>query len=196
MKFIGSLSFAFLAGLALAACSSGEETSLAEEVAEVQQTQGSTQSASEPSDESVPSDAIGPVATATFPGLDIAALDLEDGSTTTIAQLVDGSKPVVLYGYAPHCPTCRAHAASEINDFVAAKGDEYEVIAVGTTDDAQQAQDFYDTIGANHKVIWSGDRDIWAWANGGNAFQRMVVFNADLNQKSDTFSFFEISNLP
>ena len=125
-------------------------------------------------------------------GFDIEAVDLATSETVTLADFVDGEKPVVVWGFAPHCGTCLAEVP-QFNAFAAANPD-VQVIGVGQSDTLELAFQFHEISGAEFPLVYSTGGDIWREAAVG--FQTMNVYSADLTQKvSQPFHFYQRDSL-
>ncbi len=125
-------------------------------------------------------------------GFDIEAVDLATNETVTLAEYVDGTKPVVVWGFAPHCGTCLAEVP-QFNAFAEANPD-VQVIGVGQTDTLDLAFRFHEASGAEFPLVYATGGDIWREAAVG--FQTMNVYSADLSQKvSQPFHFYDTGSL-
>lgn len=125
-------------------------------------------------------------------GFDIEAVDLATSETVTLSDFVDGTKPVVVWGFAPHCGTCLAEVP-QFNAFQAANPD-VQVIGVGQTDTLDLAFRFHEASGAEFPLVYATGGDIWREAAVG--FQTMNVYSPDLSQKvSQPFHFYDTGSL-
>lgn len=154
--------------ISLAACG-GEETTAAD-------APGSTSASDSPSDS--PS---GSAATDGTEGPDTAVPELLDFTSTTVAgEDFDGAslagRPVVLWFWAPWCPTCRGQVP-QVEDLAGTYGDEVSVVGIGSLDSAEAIADFArDVEGITHLE----DTDGVLWQRFGVTEQSsFVVLDAD-----------------
>lgn len=101
---------------------------------------------------------------------------------TTLAQLIEGDKPVVLWSFAAWCPQCRAEAPA-IDAFAAANPD-IQVIGIGSLDTAEASVGFIQETGVqNSTMVWADqDGALWAQLGFSGRTERLVV-SADLSQR-------------
>ncbi len=92
---------------------------------------------------------------------DVEVLDVVSGETVALPAAVKSDKPVLLWAWAPHCPTCRAEAPG-LEKFAAAHSDKFTVVGIGTQDDEQFAKDFIaDTGVATPRMLWDSSFESW-----------------------------------
>jgi thiol-disulfide isomerase/thioredoxin len=115
------------------------------------------------------------------PGGDAAVPELLDFTSTTVAgQDFDGAslagRPVVLWFWAPWCPTCRGQVP-QVEQLARAFGDEVSVVGVGSLDSAEAIAGFArDVEGITHLE----DVDGVLWQRFGVTEQSsFVVLDAD-----------------
>ena len=158
--------------ISLAACG-GEETTAAD-------APGSTSAPDSPTDSPTESPS-GPAATEGTERPDAAVPALLDFSSTTVAgEDFDGAslagRPVVLWFWAPWCPTCRGQVP-QVEDLAGTYGDEVSVVGIGSLDSAEAIADFArDVEGITHLE----DADGVLWQRFGVTEQSsFVVLDAD-----------------
>lgn len=71
---------------------------------------------------------------------DVSVEDLAGGSLS-VADLAGGERPVLVWFYAPHCPSCAAEAA-DVERFSKAHRDVVDVVGLGTQDSVEEARAF------------------------------------------------------
>lgn len=71
---------------------------------------------------------------------DVTVQDLA-GGTVNVADLASGDTPVLVWFWAPHCPSCNAEAA-DVERFAKANERTVEVVGLGTQDSVREARDF------------------------------------------------------
>lgn len=91
----------------------------------------------------------------------VEVLDVVTGETVSLPAAVKSDKPVLLWAWAPHCPTCRAEAPG-LEQFAAAHSDKFTVVGIGTQDDEQYARDFIaDTGVSTPRMLWDASYESW-----------------------------------
>lgn len=100
------------------------------------------------------------------PGADSVPIEMTDvatGETTSLRAALtpaDG-KPLVVWFWAPFCPTCRGEAP-ELDEFMASNADRVAMVGIGTRDDLSQAREFRDDTGvSNFPLLWEGSGRAW-----------------------------------
>ncbi len=104
----------------------------------------------------------------------ISANSINDGETT-LGELIDGDKPVLLWSYAAWCPNC-AREAPSIDAFAAANPD-VQVIGVGSLDSAQNSVGFIRNTGVQNSVmVWADDNGaLWSQLGFSGRTENLVV---------------------
>lgn len=84
-----------------------------------------------------------------------------DEGQTTLNDLIDGDKPVVLWSYAAWCVNCMREAP-DIDAFAEANPD-VQVIGIGALDSAEASVGFIQDTGVqNSTMVWAGeDAGLW-----------------------------------
>jgi|GEM_PF-3398514 len=139
---------------------------------------------SQPADVSNSGSADGQTEVVAAKGFQTVAFDLAADQESTLADVVDGDKPVVLWGFAPHCGTCRGHV-SEVNEFAKANPN-IQIIGIGQWDDLNLAKDFYEKTSPNFDLFYSAEGTLWE--ESGISFQKMAVYSSDLSKKTQAVS--------
>ena len=105
-----------------------------------------------------------------------------DGGQTTLEELIDGDRPVVLWSFAAWCVNCRADAP-DIEAFAAANP-EVQVIGVGALDSADASVEFIQDTGvATSEVVWAGEGpELWQQL-GFSGRTENIVFSPDLSEQ-------------
>ncbi len=109
----------------------------------------------------------GPVATdlpAVSPDSLVPAVDVVDvrtGDTVNLGSVVPSDKPVLLWAWAPHCPSCRAEAGG-LEKFAASHQDRLTVVGIGTQDDLDYARGFLEDTGVTTPLmLWDESFESW-----------------------------------
>lgn len=113
----------------------------------------------------------------------ISANSINDGETT-LGELIDGDKPVLLWSFAAWCPNC-AREAPSIDAFAAANPD-VQVIGVGSLDSAQNSVGFIRNTGVQNSVmVWADDNGaLWGELGFSGRTENLVV-SPDLMERFD-----------
>jgi thiol-disulfide isomerase/thioredoxin len=168
------LAIALVAPLAisLAACG-GEASTSADDPGSASATDSPSAASSDSSGDAGSTDG------AERPAGDVPAL-LDFTSTTVAGEDFEGAslagRPVVLWFWAPWCPTCRGQVP-QVEDLAGTYGDEVSVVGVGSLDSAEAIADFArDVEGITHLE----DADGVLWQRFGVTEQSsFVVLDAD-----------------
>ncbi len=117
--------------------------------------------------------------------------DTADGTIRELADVVTGDRSVLLWYWAPHCATCRGHAA-DVAQFALEHNEVLQVVGVGSQDDFELTQDFLDTTGTRDSevltMLWEGSGNIWG-LNDVRTNSAMQLFTHDLTQGSGIIFF-------
>lgn len=93
------------------------------------------------------------------PSVDVT--DVRSGATVDLASILPSDKPVLLWAWAPHCPSCRAEA-DDLEEFAAAHLDRLTVVGIGTQDDLEYAKSFLvDTGVTTPLMLWDESFESW-----------------------------------
>jgi thiol-disulfide isomerase/thioredoxin len=93
------------------------------------------------------------------PSVDV--VDVRSGDTLDLASIVPSDKPVLLWAWAPHCPSCRA-VAGDLEKFAAANVDRLTVVGLGTQDDLEYAKEFLADTGVETPLmLWDESFESW-----------------------------------
>jgi len=91
----------------------------------------------------------------------VNVVDVRSGETVDFASIVPSDTPVLLWAWAPHCPTCRAEAGG-LEEFAAAHRDRLTVVGIGTQDDLEYAKEFLaDTGVTTPRMLWDESFQSW-----------------------------------
>ncbi|MGD9526225.1 MAG: TlpA family protein disulfide reductase [Dehalococcoidia bacterium] len=91
----------------------------------------------------------------------VPVIDVRTGENVDLGSVVPSDKPVLLWAWAPHCPTCRAEAP-EVEAFAAANVDALTIVGMGTQDDLEYAKGFLaDTGVSTPRMLWDPGFDSW-----------------------------------
>lgn len=83
------------------------------------------------------------------------------GGEVDLASLVPSSTPILLWAWAPHCPTCAAEAPA-VEAFSKKNANAVTVVGIGTQDDFAQAEDFVSTYGVpTPQMLWDPGFESW-----------------------------------
>lgn len=92
---------------------------------------------------------------------DVEVVDVVSGLPVSLTRSVASDKPVLLWAWAPHCPSCRAEAAG-LEQFAAANTDRLKVVGLGTQDDLEYARGFVaDTGVRTPQMLWDASFESW-----------------------------------
>lgn len=111
----------------------------------------------------------------------ITANSVNDG-VTTLNELIDGDKPVLLWSFAAWCPNC-AREAPFIDAFAAANPD-VQVIGVGSLDSVENSVGFIRGTGVQNSVMVFADDNATLWGElGFSGRTENLVVSPDLTQR-------------
>lgn len=92
---------------------------------------------------------------------DVEVVDVVSGVPVSLTRSVASDKPVLLWAWAPHCPSCRAEAGG-LEQFAAANVDRFKVVGLGTQDDLEYARGFVaDTGVRTPQMLWDSSFESW-----------------------------------
>jgi thiol-disulfide isomerase/thioredoxin len=92
---------------------------------------------------------------------DVEVLDVISGAPVSLTRSVASDAPVLLWAWAPHCPSCRAEAG-DLERFAAAHTDRFTVVGIGTQDDLEYARGFLaDTGVRTPQMLWDPSFQSW-----------------------------------
>lgn len=119
----------------------------------------------------------GPPDEATGP---IEMVDVATGETESLESALtptDG-KPLLVWFWAPFCPTCRGEAP-ELDQFMADNAQRVDLVGIGTRNDLEQAEDFLaDTGVSNFPLLWEDSGRSWT-ENSVAAQPYTILIDAD-----------------
>jgi thiol-disulfide isomerase/thioredoxin len=93
------------------------------------------------------------------PAVDV--VDVRTGDTVNLGSVVPSDKPVLLWAWAPHCPSCRAEAG-DLEKFAASNQDRLAVVGIGTQDDLDYARGFLEDTGVTTPLmLWNESFESW-----------------------------------
>jgi len=91
----------------------------------------------------------------------VEVLDVRSGEKLDLQSVVPSKRPVLLWAWAPHCPSCRREAPA-LERFAAENKDAIKVVGIGTQDDQEYAQEFLKTTGVNTpQMLWDDSFESW-----------------------------------
>ena len=91
----------------------------------------------------------------------VEVIDVNTEAPVNLGSVVPSDAPVLLWAWAPHCPSCRAEAP-ELEEFAAANTDKVTVVGLGTQDDLAYAKEFVaDTGVTTPQMLW--DPTFFTW---------------------------------
>ena len=83
------------------------------------------------------------------------------GGEVDLAALVPSRTPILLWAWAPHCPTCAGEAPA-VEAFAKKHADSVTVVGIGTQDDLALAEDFVSTYGVSTpQMLWDPGFESW-----------------------------------
>lgn len=77
---------------------------------------------------------------------DVTVTEIDGGGDVRLSSLAPSKKPLLIWFWAPHCPTCNAEAPS-VEQFSKDHAKELTVVGLGAQDSLEQAEDFVDEHG-------------------------------------------------
>lgn len=98
---------------------------------------------------------------ASSPLPDVAVWNVGEAEWVQFADVLPSSSPVLLWFYAPHCPSCAAEAGT-MKAFAEEHAGDIEVVGVGTQDDAGMAADFVARHDIPFTMLWDETFESWA----------------------------------
>lgn len=91
----------------------------------------------------------------------VDTVDVRTGNTVNLGSVVPSDKPVLLWAWAPHCPSCRAEAG-DLEKFAANHQDRLTVVGIGTQDDLDYARSFLEDTGVTTPLmLWDESFESW-----------------------------------
>jgi thiol-disulfide isomerase/thioredoxin len=92
---------------------------------------------------------------------DVQVVEVGSGAPVSLPGAVASDKPVLLWAWAPHCPSCRAEAGG-LERFAAAHTERLAVVGIGTQDDLDYARAFVaDTGVRTPRMLWDASFESW-----------------------------------
>ena len=83
------------------------------------------------------------------------------GGEVNLAALVPSQTPILLWAWAPHCPTCAGEAPA-VEEFSKKNASAVTVVGIGTQDDFALAEDFVSTYGVSTpQMLWDPGFESW-----------------------------------
>ena len=83
------------------------------------------------------------------------------GGEVDLAELVPSQTPILLWAWAPHCPTCAGEAPA-VEEFSKKNADAVTVVGIGTQDDFALAEEFVSTYGVSTpQMLWDPGFESW-----------------------------------
>lgn len=153
---LASLAVAAVLGLALAAC--GAETESAAPASSPSPTTPTPQDDMDSGDKDEKDKAEVDTSNSVLPSVQVKDVA---GGEVDLATLVPSKTPILLWAWAPHCPTCAGEAPA-VEAFSKKHADAVTVVGVGTQDDLALAQDFVSTYGVSTpQMLWDPGFESW-----------------------------------
>lgn len=92
----------------------------------------------------------------------VAVVDLTACEVVDLAALDPGDRPLLVWAWAPSCPSCQAESA-DVVAWAAENGDRVAVVALGTQDGVAPASGFRNTLlaDATFPVVWEDGFRSW-----------------------------------
>lgn len=119
------------AALGLAACGGSDDGNAA-----------ATSPADEPPEGLVVQEEPAPDADGDAPRLpDVTVTEIDGGGDVKLSSLAPAEKPLLVWFWAPHCPTCNAEAP-EVETFTKEHADTLTVVGLGAQDSLEEAEEF------------------------------------------------------
>jgi thiol-disulfide isomerase/thioredoxin len=153
------------AGLLFAGCSSASSLTEADSPAETAGLEtpmshsGESAQSTDPTESDPSEAAAAPIGTGIVPTVDV--IDVNTEASVNLGSVVPSDTPVLLWAWAPHCPSCRAEAP-ELQEFAAANLDKVTVVGIGTQDDLPYAKEFIaDTGVTTPQMLWDPTFITW-----------------------------------
>jgi thiol-disulfide isomerase/thioredoxin len=93
---------------------------------------------------------------------DVEVEDIRSGEKLSLASLAPSGKPLLVWFWAPHCPTCNAEAPG-VETFSREHADELTVIGLGAQDSLDMAKEFVDEHGVKTpRMLYDSSFDSWS----------------------------------
>ncbi len=93
---------------------------------------------------------------------DVEVEDIRSGEKLSLASLAPSGKPLLVWFWAPHCPTCNAEAPG-VETFSKEHADELTVIGLGAQDPLDMAKEFVDEHGVKTpQMLYDSTFDSWS----------------------------------
>ncbi len=122
------------------------------------------ESSSESSGESAGETQASTIDTSGLPTLPSVEVDNITGGnnagTVDLTSVANGTKPVVIWAWAPHCPYCQREAP-DVEAFSEAHADAVDVVGLGTQDNLAKAEGFVNEYGLTFPMLWDASGDSW-----------------------------------
>ena len=123
-----------------------------------------------------------------LPKVDV--VDIRDGSTVDLASLAPSDKPMLVWFWAPHCPTCNAEAKG-VEEFSKEHRGELTVVGLGAQDSLGQAEDFVEEHGLKTpRMLYDTGFDSWSHF-GVNGQPAAILFDPDGAAREGWFGPFD-----
>lgn len=91
----------------------------------------------------------------------VTVKDVRTGKNVDLGSIVPNDKPILLWAWAPHCPSCRAEAGA-VESFAKKNSGKVDVIGVGTQDDFDYAKRFISDTGlSTPRMLWDPGFESW-----------------------------------
>lgn len=120
----------------------------------------------------------------------VNVVDIRSGGEVDLASLAPSDKPLLVWFWAPHCPTCNSEAKG-VEAFSKEHQRELTVVGLGAQDSLGQAEDFVEEHGLKTpRMLY--DRGFDSWAHFGvNGQPAAILFDPDGAAREGWFGPFD-----
>jgi thiol-disulfide isomerase/thioredoxin len=88
-------------------------------------------------------------------------VDVGTGGTIPLQSVQTVDRPLLIWAWVPHCPSCAAEAPG-VQAFAEQHSSDLAVVGLGTQDDLTMAQSFVQTYGVSRPtMLWDPSFDSW-----------------------------------
>jgi thiol-disulfide isomerase/thioredoxin len=91
----------------------------------------------------------------------VGVRDVATGDKVVLTSVASGDRPLLLWAWAPLCPSCAAEAPG-VEAFAGEHLDDIQIVGLGTQDDFDLAQSFVSTYGVKTpQMLWDPGFESW-----------------------------------
>lgn len=120
----------------------------------------------------------------------VNVVDIRSGDEVNLASLAPSDKPLLVWFWAPHCPSCNAEA-KDVEAFSREHQGELTVVGLGAQDSLGQAEDFVEEHGMKTpRMLYDASFDSWEHF-GVNGQPAAILFDPDGAAREGWFGPFD-----